>query len=89
MLKQKTVKKQTMVNWVRFEAVKLKQMTVDRNVADKMKRFLHTARRNSLLLLRQSTRLWSNHNKSNKAISTVSSTTIDWLQTSNFSYPVA
>jgi len=89
MLKRKTVEKQTMVNWVRFEAVKLKQMTVDRNVADKMKRFLHTARRNSLLLLRQSTRLWSNHHRSNKAISTVSSTTIDWLQTSNFLYAVA
>jgi len=35
--------KHTVVYWVWFETIKLKQMTIDRNVANKMKRFLHTA----------------------------------------------
>jgi len=50
-----------MINWVRFQTIELKEMTTDGNITDKMKCFLHAPRRNSLLLLRQSTRLRSNH----------------------------
>jgi len=56
--------KHTVVYWVWFETIKLKQMTIDRNVANKMKRFLHTAWRYALLLLWQSTRFRSKYNKS-------------------------
>jgi len=58
--------KHTMIYRIRFKTIKLKETTVDRNVANKMKRFLYTAWRNSLLLLGQSTRLWSSHIKSNR-----------------------
>jgi len=53
----------TMIYGIRLETVEFKEMTVNGNVADKVKGFLHTAWRDSLLLFRQPPRFRSSHRK--------------------------
>jgi len=57
-------------------------MTIDGNITNKMKCFLHAPWRNSLLLLRQSTRLRSNH-KSHYNTALARNVQITWCRCSN------